>query len=258
MNFSKNCSVKYFFILGGINNVDHNSPKQIANGLITFGLSAQAQCQNANVVIKPLLPRDTKNSWRHGRINVINTLLISKFSKHNLYTLKHQLVWLDIDRSLNMTLFYKYDIHLIKNGNKLLGNEILCSDKSLKIKLYNRSIRLVKYVTSFWLNNSKFPPLLSGHSTSNHLMLKKQSDQKSRLLLTKKTLMPTCLYANTYLSTSRAYMLPTSTDDVFVPNVKSCIKPSQSSITVCSVSPVCLTTYLHNNVIKKPITCRDP
>ena len=149
LKFSKNCSVKYFFILGGINNVDHNSPKQIANGVITFGLSAQAQCQNANVAIKPLLPRDTKNSWRQGRINVINTLLISKFSKHNLYTLKHQLVWLDIDRSLNMTLFYKYDIHLVKNGNELLGNEILCSDKSLKIKLYNRSIRLVKYVTSF-------------------------------------------------------------------------------------------------------------
>ena len=69
--------------------------------------------------------------------------------------------------------------------------------------------------------------------------------------------MPTCRSAYMYVSTSRAYMLPTSTDDVFVPNVKSCIKSNQSSVTVPSALPVCLTTTVHNNVIKKPITCRD-
>ena len=60
LNYSKNCGIKYFFILGGSNNVDHNSPEEIANGLITSGLSAQAQCHNAKAVIIPLLPRDTK------------------------------------------------------------------------------------------------------------------------------------------------------------------------------------------------------
>ena len=34
-------------------------------------------------------------------------------------------------------------------------------------------------------------------------------------------------------------------------------KSSQSSVTVLSVPPVCLTTSVHDNVIKKPITCRD-
>ena len=105
LNFSKNCSIKYVFILGGTNNVDHNSPEEIANGLITSGLSAQAQCQNAKVVIIPLLPRDTKNSLRQGNINVINTLLLSKCSKH-LHTFKHQLEWLNIDRSLNICLYF--------------------------------------------------------------------------------------------------------------------------------------------------------
>ena len=257
MNFSKNCSLKYVFILGGTNNVDHNSPEEIANGLTIAGLSAQAQCQNAKVVIIPLLPYDTKNSLRRGNINVINTLLLSKCSKHNLYTFKHQLEWLNIDRSLNMSLFYKDCLHLIKNGNELLAKEILCSYKSLKIKPHNSSIRSFKDVTSFSLNDSEFPLLLSGHSTSKHLMLKKQSDPKSCLLPTNKPLMPTCLYANTYVSTSRAYMLPTSTDDVFVPNAKPCIKSSQSSVTVPSVPPVYLTTSVHGTVIKKPITCRD-
>ena len=97
LNFSKNCSIKYVFILGGTNNVDHNSPEEIANGLITSGLSAQAQCQNAKVVIIPLLPCDTKNSLRRGNINVINKLLLSQCLKHNLYTFKHQLEWLNVN-----------------------------------------------------------------------------------------------------------------------------------------------------------------
>ena len=174
-----------------------------------------------------------------------------------MYTFKHQLEWLNIDRSLNMSLFYKDCLHLIKNGNELLAKEILCSYKSLKTKPHNSSIRSFKDVTLFSLNDSEFPPLLSGHSTSNHLMLKKQSDPKTRILSTNKPLMPTCLYVNTHVSTSRAYMLPTSTDDVFVPNAKPCIKSSQSSVTVPSVPPVYLTTSVHGTVIKKPITCRD-
>ena len=88
-------------------------------------------------------------------------------------------------------------------------------------------------------------------------MLKKQSDQKSCLLPPNNPLISACLYAYAYVSTSRAYMLPTSTDHVFVSNVKSCIKSSLSSVTVPSVPSVCLTTSVHNNIIKKPLTCCD-
>ena len=93
-----------------------------------------------------------------------------------------------------MSLCYKDGLHLIKNGNELLAIEMLCSYKSLKINLHNSTIRSFKDVTSFSLNDSEFPPLLSGHSTSNHLMLKKQSDPKTHLLSTNKPLMPTCVY----------------------------------------------------------------
>ena len=51
LNFSKNCSMKYVFIHGGTNNVDHNSPEEIVNVLITSGLSAQAQCKKVKVII---------------------------------------------------------------------------------------------------------------------------------------------------------------------------------------------------------------
>ena len=84
-------------------------------------------------------------------------------------------------------LFYKDCLHLIKNEKELLAKEILCSYKSLKIKSHSSSICSFKDVTSFSLNNSEFPLLLSGHSTSNHLMLKKHSDPKSCQLPTKET-----------------------------------------------------------------------
>ena len=86
-------------------------------------------------------------------------------------------------------------------------------------------------------------------------MLKKQSDLKSRLLPTNKPLILTCLYAYMYVSTSKVYMLPILTDTVFMPNVKSSI--NQSSVTVSSVPPACVITFVRNNVIKKPVTCRD-
>ena len=127
----------------------------------------------------------------------------------------------------------------------------------MKIKPHNSSICSFKDVTSSSLNDSEFTSLLSAHSTPNHIMLKKQSDPKSRLLPTNKPPMSRCVYAKMYVSTFRAYMLPTSTDNVFAPNVKSCIKSSQPSATVPSVPPVRLTTSVHDNVIKKPIIYHD-
>ena len=46
---------------------------------------------------------------------------------------------------------------------------------------------------------------------------------------------------------------PTSTDNVFVPNAKPCIKSSQSSVTAPSVPLVCLTISVNDSVIKKAI-----
>ena len=45
LNFPKNCSIKYIFILGGTNNIDHNTTKVIVNGLLSSGLSIQKHCQ---------------------------------------------------------------------------------------------------------------------------------------------------------------------------------------------------------------------
>ena len=61
------------------------------------------------------------------------------------------------------------------NLNRLLGavfDESVCN-----------SIRSFKDGIPFSLKYSEFRPFPSGNSISNHLMLKKQSDQKSRPLI---------------------------------------------------------------------------
>ena len=36
LDFSKNCSIKYVFILGGTNNVDHNLPEEVKSSQVNF------------------------------------------------------------------------------------------------------------------------------------------------------------------------------------------------------------------------------
>ena len=121
MKFPSNSTLSCIFILCRTNNVDHNSPEEIVSGLISSGISIQAQYHRAKVVITPLLPRDKKFFLRRGNINIINSLLESECSKHSLYTYNHALEWLNADGSLNEPLFYSDNLHLVKEGNELLA-----------------------------------------------------------------------------------------------------------------------------------------
>ena len=44
----------------------------------------------------------------------------------------HELEWLNADRSLNESLFYSDNLHLIKEGNEILAQEIVAFYKYLK------------------------------------------------------------------------------------------------------------------------------
>ena len=114
LNFSNNSSIKYIFILSGTNNLDHNPPEERVNGMVLSGISAKKQCPNATVVLISLLPRGKKDSIRRGNTNITNRLLEEKSGKHDLYFLKHNKSWLNVDQSLNMDLFCKDGLHLIK------------------------------------------------------------------------------------------------------------------------------------------------
>ena len=132
LKFPSNSTLSCIFILCRTNNVDHNFPEEIVSGLISSGISVQAQCHRAKVVIMPLFPCDKRFSLSRGNINIINLLLESECPKNNLYTYNHELEWLNADGSLNESLFYSDNLHLVKERNELLAKEIVAFYKSLK------------------------------------------------------------------------------------------------------------------------------
>ena len=167
------------------------------------------------------------------------------YLKYKLHTFNHQSEWLNNDSSLNMSLFYKDGLHLIKTGNELLSKAILNYYQSLKSAVADNIVRSFKDVVSFSLNDSDFPPL---RSTSNNQIVKNRSELKSHFLPTNKPIIPTCLATNMYLSISRAYMLPISKDDILMSSSKSCNQSIQSSITVLSSSPSNTSSYCFSSL----------
>ena len=125
LNFFNNISINYILILCVTNNLYHNPPKEIVNGIILSGISAKKQCHNVTVVLIPLLPRGKKDSISRWNINTTNKLLEEKSGKHGLYFLKHNKSWLNVDQSLNIDLFYENGLHHVKEGNELLAKEIM-------------------------------------------------------------------------------------------------------------------------------------
>ena len=137
LKFPSNSTLSCIFILWVTNNVNQNSPVEVVPRLISFGISVQAKCHRATVVIIPLFPRYKKFSLSRGNINIINSLSESECSKYNLCMHNHKLEWLNADGSLNESLFYSDNLHLFKEGNELLPKEIVVSYKHLKSYNYS-------------------------------------------------------------------------------------------------------------------------
>ena len=70
-------------------------------------------------------------------------------------------MWLNLDQSLNMDLFYEDGLRLIKEGNELLANEIMAFYKELSSTVFNTLHISHKSVASFSYNTNDFPPLPS-------------------------------------------------------------------------------------------------
>ena len=68
---------------------------------------------------------DKKFYLRRGNINIINSLLKSECPKYKLYTYNPKLEWFNADGSLNESLFYCDNLHLVKEGDEVLAKEIV-------------------------------------------------------------------------------------------------------------------------------------
>ena len=79
--------------------------------------------------------------------------------------LRYNKSWLNVDQSLNMDLFYEDGLHLIKEGNKFLANEIMAFYEILSSRIYNTPHISHKNMASFSYNTDDFAPLPSNRTS---------------------------------------------------------------------------------------------
>ena len=73
-------NIKKVFIHGGTNNIDRNTPDDIANGLICCAVCIAMNNSHTNIYITGLIPRDLYKTPRRVNITKVNNLLKQKYS----------------------------------------------------------------------------------------------------------------------------------------------------------------------------------
>ena len=146
-------SLKNAVVLCGTNNIDKDSPYDIAQGLIAIGSVFKNQSTNPNIFICGLLPGDESLSINRLTINEVNNLLQSKCLVKIFHFINQNNGWKLNNGTLGLSLFYSDALHLVEKGNLKLGGSILKAIDS------NSNANPCKNAVSFSLNECDFPPL---------------------------------------------------------------------------------------------------
>ena len=158
------------------------------------------------------------------------------FFKNNLVNityifLKHNKLWLNVYQSLSMDLFYKDNLHLIKERNELLAKEIMAFYKKLSSTIFNAAHISYKNMISFSDNNDGFPPLPSNGTshqfTPIYIIVKPR--ERSKFVSFSNTVNPLLFEKNVFVFNSKAYMFPLILDLLFC-HFKSCL------CNICSIA----------------------
>ena len=100
-------TVRYAVIHCGTNNIDRDSPRNIANGVISSGLVLQEQNRKLKVIITGLIPRDIEESYRRHKIKETNKQLRRYCKQFTNFTYMEQdSDWVRNDGTLNAKLYY--------------------------------------------------------------------------------------------------------------------------------------------------------
>ena len=117
--------LKNVVIMCGMNNINKDPYYDIARGLIAIGSSFKNRCNNPNIFICGLLPRDEYVSVNRVIIDEINDLLSFKCSVNNFHFIDQSKGWTLDNGTLDFSLFYSDGLHLVQKGNLKLGKSIL-------------------------------------------------------------------------------------------------------------------------------------
>ena len=178
------------------NNIPIDTPRDIADCIISIGSIFQKKCSGIDVSVCGLISRDRSWSVSKGLINEVNEILKYQCNINGFTFIFQDHGWTFANGSLDCSLFYKDLLHLIEQGNIKLAKSITLTitsrykDVNLSSTNNNTSYsditrQKVQSTVSFSLNEHGFPtlsnvcqPILSNVSESRLHQRKPASNVK--------------------------------------------------------------------------------
>ena len=183
-------SLQYIFIHCGTNNIGHNDPEAISDGLINPVQVIEKKYKDVKIIISSLLPRDKTKSQKHSLVIATNIYLKEACNVNSFSFVELGSGWI-VGSSLNMLLFKNDHLHLTKFGYEKLSLLFVSQLNSVLEKTHETPQEphlaySYKSAISFTLNKEEFPPLLSVYSpmgsftdTAKSCVLVRKSSDKS-------------------------------------------------------------------------------
>ena len=109
-----------FFSLCGTNNVCIDSPYDIAHFLRDIGVYFQNRRPKVKIIISGILSRDECYSVNRILIKQIYTISKCKCTFHRFNFVEQEKSWTHNNGTLDPSLFYKDNLHLIQKGNQAI------------------------------------------------------------------------------------------------------------------------------------------
>ena len=161
-------SVEYVIIHCGTNNLGHNSPLKIAEGLINIACILKKNYKDLHIFVSCLPPRDDEKSVKRSLLYAVNCYL------KELCTDQFHYIDLDsgwtLNNHLNTELFRSDNLHLNRKGYEKLSKLFIGKIESLQITVRRQNLKAPRNYTeavSFSIVDNQFPPLLSVYQNSS-------------------------------------------------------------------------------------------
>ena len=162
-NMSMPPSLQYIFIRCGTNNIGHNDPEVIWDGLVNLARVIKKKYKDVKIFISSLLPRDKANSQKRSLVIATNIYLKEACNVNSFSFVELDSGW-TVGSSLNMLLFKIDYLHLTKFGYEKLSLLFVSQLNSVLEKTHETPQELhlaYSYKSAITLNKEEFPPLLS-------------------------------------------------------------------------------------------------
>ena len=161
-NMTLPASVEYVTIHCGTNNLGHNSPLKVAEGLMNIACILKKNCKNLHIFVRCLLPRDDEKPLKRSLLYAVNCYL-KEFCINQFHYIDLDSGW-TLNNHLNTELFRSDNLHLNRKGYEKLSELFIGKIESLQITLRRQNLKASRNYTeavSFSIVDDHFPPLLS-------------------------------------------------------------------------------------------------